>query len=81
MATKKDLAEWVYDALVSNGGEAKIVDVAKPLWSNHKDDLRDSADLFFTWQYDMRWAAQHLRDTGMCVPTATSQRGGWKLKK
>ena len=81
MATKKDLADWVYDALVFNGGEAKIVDVAKHIWSNHESDLLRSDDLFFTWQYDMRWAAQHLRDTGKCVPTATSQRGVWKLKK
>jgi hypothetical protein len=81
MATKSDLVDWVYDALKSSGGEASVVEVAKHIWSNHESELRQSGDLFFTWQYDMRWAAQHLRDTGKCIPASTAKRGFWALRQ
>lgn len=80
MVTKRDLADWVYAALKANGGEASIVDVAKHIWAHHEAELRGSGDLFFTWQYDMRWAAQSLRDAGKCVPSSVAKRGIWALK-
>jgi hypothetical protein len=61
MATKFDLEEWVLEAVAAEGGEAFIVDVAKHIWSRHRVELEASGTLFFTWQYDMRWAAQNLR--------------------
>ena len=64
MATKSDLEGWVLKAVQDLGGEATVLDVAKELWQVHEHDLRASGDLFFTWQYDMRWAAQNLRGDG-----------------
>ncbi|WP_118134302.1 hypothetical protein [Oceanicella sp. SM1341] len=64
MATKTDLVTWVAQALTELGGRGSVVDVAKIIWRDHSEDLRASGDLFYTWQYDMRWAAQSLRDTG-----------------
>jgi hypothetical protein len=52
----------VENAIDASGGEATIVEVAKHIWANHEADLKASGDLFFTWQYEMRWAAQKLRD-------------------
>jgi len=46
------------------GGTGKIVQIAKHIWDNHERDLRGAGDLFYTWQYDMRWAAQELQDEG-----------------
>lgn len=79
MATKYDLQQWVEDALRSLGGSGTVVDVARAIWERHEADLRNSGDLFYTWQYDMRWAAQALRDTGRARPDSDTPRGRWEL--
>jgi len=65
MANKHDLMDWCIEALQHLGGSAHHVDVAKQVWQMHEHDLRQSGDLFYTWQYDLRWAAQRLRDRGV----------------
>lgn len=67
MSEKALLQTWIVDALDALGGSAKIVRVAEHIWGNHEADLRARGDLFYTWQYDMRWAAQQLRDNGTLV--------------
>lgn len=79
MATKDDLRGWVVEALEALGGAGTVTDVAKEIWSRHEADLRDSGDLFYTWQYDMRWAAQSLRDRGIARPARGTRRGTWEL--
>lgn len=64
MADRTDLKLWVMDAITAANGESSLVDVAKHIWTEHEADLRASGDLFFTWQYDMRWAATYLRKEG-----------------
>lgn len=81
MAKKIDLVDWVYEAINAHGGSATIVQVAGHIWENYEQELRQSGDLFYTWQYDMRWAAQHLRDNGMCKPARSGPRGRWELVK
>ena len=61
MANRSDLEGWVLDAIARNGGEASVLEVAKDIWTNHEAELKASGDLFYTWQYDMRWAADRLR--------------------
>ena len=61
------------------GGEGTIVEVAKDIWTNHKDDLEKSGDLFFTWQYDMRWACQKLRDEKKAVIGGAKGQKSWRL--
>ena len=79
MATKDDLVDWVFEALESLGGRGTIVEVCRCMWSKHETELRDSGDLFYTWQYDMRWAAQKLRDTGRAKPQDACPKGVWEL--
>lgn len=64
MATRETLKKWVLKAVGSHDGEASIVEVCKYIWNKYEDELRDSGDLFYTWGYDVRWAAQKLRDQG-----------------
>jgi hypothetical protein len=59
---RSDLPDLVHKALVALGGKAPLAKVAQHIWENHETELRDSGELFYTWQYDMRWAAQKLRD-------------------
>jgi hypothetical protein len=77
MATKADLQEWVMAALRALGGEAHLARIAEHIWLNHEADLRKSGDLFFTWQYEMRWAAQNLQKAGKLVKLTRS----WRLTK
>jgi len=75
MATKHDLEDWVYEALKNLGGRGRLIEVAKQIWKNHQSDLSSSGDLFYTWQYDMRWAANRLRRSGKRFLTQT---GAWR---
>lgn len=79
MATKADLPDWVEAAIKAHGGSARLLEVAKYIWDNHESDLRRSGDLFYKWQYDMRWAANQLRNSGVMKPVATSSAGVWEL--
>ncbi len=78
--TKDDLCEFVVKALRSKGGNARIVDICKYIWEHHENDLRRSGDLFYTWQYDIRWAGQKLRDQGVLAPANNSRGAPWELK-
>ena len=77
MATKADLQEWVVEALQALSREAHLAKIAEHIWINHEADLRESGDLFFTWQYDMRWQAQNLQIAGKLVKLSKS----WRLPR
>jgi hypothetical protein len=78
MATRDDLQDWIIEALTHLGRPASVVDVCKIVWQRHEHDLRASEDLFYTWQYDIRWAAQKLRDSGKMAPAA-NRNVPWQL--
>ena len=80
MATKHDLEDWVCESLRNLGDSGRLIDVAKQIWGNHQSDLISSGDLFYTWQYDMRWAANRLRRSGKMKAVETSPSGVWELK-
>jgi hypothetical protein len=79
MAVRQDLQEWVVAALLALGGGGTLVDIARKIWEEHERDLRASGDLFYTWQYDMRWAATRLRQTSTVRASVDSPRGIWQL--
>jgi hypothetical protein len=80
MATKQDLMPWVEEALTELGGRGTVVEVCEVVWRRHELDLRNSGSLFYTWQYDIRWAAQKLRDSGRLKPIAQRRSGvPWEL--
>lgn len=81
MRNKKILEDWVYKAIKANSGSATIVEVAKYIWSQYQTELANSGDLFFTWQYDMRWAAQNLRKAGICGLVSKSPVNEWTIIK
>jgi len=79
MTTRDDMKEWVLEALRSAGGRAWPKDVAKYIWDNYEADLRGSGSLLYTWQYDVRWAAQSLRDRGTLKPVHGRRDLPWEL--
>jgi hypothetical protein len=76
---RQDLVPLVEKAIRSHGGSASVVQVAQHIWQHHEKDLRASGDLFFTWQYDMRWAALKLRKMKRLAEPAGTQRGIWQI--
>lgn len=76
---KQDLEKCVVAALESHDGRATIIQVSKFIWGNYEKELRESGDLFFTWQYDMRWAANQLRHKGIIRAAEISPKGIWEL--
>jgi hypothetical protein len=79
MATKADLTDWIVEALRAKGGAAHHVQVARHVWMHHAAELKDSGDLLYTWQYDLRWAALRLRRSGVMRPDEETRRGEWAL--
>jgi hypothetical protein len=79
MLRKEDLGDLVVEALNANNGNAKIVDISKYIWDNYEEDLRESGELFYTWRYDMRWAATNLRKQGVLRDARKSPEGIWEL--
>ncbi len=79
MATKEDLSGWLIEALRANNGSASIVEVCKYVWNNYENELRRSGDLFFTWQYDIRWVATRLQNKGILRAAESSPSGIWEL--
>lgn len=80
MATRTELQDWVIEALKAKGGAASIVEVAKYIWQHHESELKASGDLFYTWQYDMRWACTKLRERNVVEAAEVSDRGEWRLR-
>lgn len=79
MANKHDLEDWLIEALQAANGWAHHVRLAESIWAEHEIDLRASGDLFFTWQYDLRWAAQRLRRRGIMRAVESRSDGIWRL--
>ena len=77
MTKKERLQKWIVDALVSQGASS-VTEVAKHIWVNHEPELKASGDLLFTWQYDMRWAAQELQDKQLLDKRKTDRK--WVLR-
>ena len=79
MSKREDLKTWVIDALRAHGNSATIVEVCQHIWEHHEMELKSSGDLFYTWQYDMRWAGQELRNNGTLRPVHGSRFRLWEL--
>lgn len=78
---KETLIKWVTDAVKFHKGKAHLIQVCKYVWENHENELRNSGDQFYKWQYDIRWAAQKLRDNGIFkkIPKNERAKGIWEL--
>ena len=76
---KQDMTILVSDALESLGGKGTIVEVAAEIWKHHKDDLEASGEIFYTWQYEMRWARHRLSEAGKLKTKLKDRESVWEL--
>ena len=79
MGKRSMFLDWVVEALCAQGGASNALGVAQYIWKHHEADLRAAGDLFYTWQYDIRWAAKQLRDEGRLKPVEDSKPLPWAL--
>jgi len=77
--TRYDLPDILYMSIKDMGGQTNIIDVCKYVWEKYEDDLRHSGDLFYSWQYDIRWAATELRKSERMKAAEISPRGIWEI--
>jgi len=77
--TKQDLPNILYAAIKEMGGSAGIVEICKYIWDKYEAELKNSGDLFYTWQYDIRWAATSLRKARKMKGADLSPSGIWEV--
>lgn len=77
--TRLDLPEKLFSTLKSMEGKGTILEICKEFWAEYEVDLKESGDLFYTWQYDIRWAATELRKSKRMKAAELSKKGTWEL--
>lgn len=77
--TRYDLPDILYASVKAMGGQTNIIDVCKYVWEHYQTDLENSGELFYSWQYDIRWAATELRKIGRMKAAEISPRGIWEI--
>ena len=77
--TKEMLPDLLYSVLRDMGGHGSIIGICKQFWCKYENELKNSGDLFYTWQYDIRWAATALRKTGRMKDANLSPNGVWEI--
>jgi hypothetical protein len=73
------MKDWIIEALTHMGRKGWPKDVAKYIWDKYESDLRVSGSMMYTWQYDVRWAAQTLRNSGVLKPVHGRNDLPWEL--
>jgi hypothetical protein len=79
MARRQVLEPWIIEAISALGGSGSLVDVCTRVWEIHEIDLKNSGELYYTWQYDIRWVADRLRRKGILKPVRVCRRRTWEL--
>ncbi|WP_077927657.1 hypothetical protein [Wohlfahrtiimonas populi] len=79
MITLEAMKPWIIEALEATDGKAWPKDVARYIWEKYRKDLENSGDVLYTWQYDLRWAAQKLRLEGIMKAVDGKRNKPWEL--
>ncbi len=79
MVTREVMKTWIVDCLKSRGGSGWPREVSKYVWEHHEAELKASGNLLYTWQYDIRWAAQNLRNEEILKPVHGRRDLPWEL--
>ena len=87
---KKDLPKILYSILTDLGGSANMLTVFKEFYRVYGPQIKEDNPLFYTWNYDIRWAATTLRKQGIMAPAKKNEnshgeditaKGIWALKE
>lgn len=65
-----------------------MMEVFRKFWKDYKHQLSETDDIFYTWNYDIRWAATALRKQKKMKPATkkentyganVSSKGVWEI--
>lgn len=73
---RADLPNALQIVLQELGGKARMMDVFRLFWSKYGNSLTEKDDLFYTWNYDLRWAATQLRKKKRMKPAKERENTG-----
>ena len=76
---KEMLPDLLYGVFKDMSGHGSIISICKRFWSNYENELKNSDDLFYTWPYNIRWAATAFRKTGRMQDANLSPSGVWEI--
>lgn len=79
MVTRESMKLWIIECLKERDGSAWPREVSKYVWENYEVELKASGEVLYTWQYDIRWAAQQLRDDGVLRSVNRRRDLPWEL--
>ena len=80
IANRIDLEDYITEALKELSRSAPIAEVCKVVCDKHGKELKGSGDIFYTWQYDIRWVAHRLRKRHILKQADRVPRGFWELE-
>ena len=75
VTNKAELTQVVLNSLTSV--PMTLVEISKEVFLN--SGLSPSDDMFYTYQYDMRWSLVKLHDSGLIVRTKDGNRSLYSL--
>ena len=81
LINRRTMTVWVEEALQELGGKGSIFEICKAVWLKHGDEITAAGDMFYKWQYEIRWAGDMLRKDGIINSAENSPRGVWQLAK
>jgi len=70
---RNNLPDILHRIIKDLGGSATMMDIFKKFWVLHGKDLNEKDDIFYTWNYDIRWAATELRKQGRMKPARSRE--------
>lgn len=73
---RNDLPDLLYKTIQSLGGKASMMDIFREFWKLYANKLDPAEDMFYTWNYDIRWAATELRKNGRMKPAHSKENPG-----
>ena len=76
---RESMKKWVAEAIAELGGKGRVVEICKEVWEKHGDEISASGDMFYKWQYEIRWSADSLRKEGVLRSADESADGMWEL--
>ena len=76
---KHDLQNIIVNILKNNNNKGDIIYISKCIWKDYSESLKISGDIFYTWQYDFRWAATELRKKNIIKKSKDCKKGIWEL--
>lgn len=89
MIRRNDLPNLLKKVLLNLGGRADMMSIFKEFYRLYGNQLSPDEELFYTWNYDIRWAATRLRKRDEMEPARKKEnthgdniapKGIWALK-